>query len=84
MMPLPEPPYYAGSIWPIVSNTQGGLAHDERQRVLNAFGEPIPGLFVAGELGSVFGHLYMSGGNIAECFVGGRLPAQKPCGIVNP
>ena len=57
----------------MVSNTQGGLVHDERQRVLDAFGAPIPGLHVAGELGSVFGHLYMSGGNIAECFVGGRI-----------
>lgn len=77
MMPIAKPPYYAASIWPIVSNTQGGLAHDERQRVLDAFGEPISGLFVAGELGSAFGHLYMSGGNIAECFVGGRIAGEE-------
>jgi succinate dehydrogenase/fumarate reductase flavoprotein subunit len=40
-------------------------------------------LYAAGELGGVFGHLYISGGNLAECFVGGwvagrnaaRLPA---------
>jgi predicted oxidoreductase len=57
--------------------------HDAEQRILNAFGEPIPRLFAAGELGGVFGNLYMSGGNLAECFVGGwtagrnaaRLPA---------
>ena len=67
-------------IWPIVSNTQGGPAHDERQRVLDAFGAPIPGLFDAGELGSVFGHLYMSGGNIAECFVGGRIAGEEAAG----
>ena len=41
--------------------------------MLDAFGAPIPRLFVAGEIGSVFGHLYMSGGNLAECFVGGRI-----------
>jgi succinate dehydrogenase/fumarate reductase flavoprotein subunit len=73
MMPITEPPFSAAPIWPIVSNTQGGLVHDEGQRALDAFGSAIPGLFVAGELGSVFGHLYMSGGNIAECFVGGRI-----------
>jgi len=73
MMPILEPPFSAASVWPIVSNTQGGLMHDGGQRVLDAFGEPIEGLYVAGELGSVFGHLYMSGGNIAECFVGGRI-----------
>jgi predicted oxidoreductase len=46
--------------------------HDMRQRVINVFGEPIARLYVAGELGSVFGHLYLSGGNLTECFVGGR------------
>jgi hypothetical protein len=24
-------------------------------------------------LGSIFGHLYLSGGNLAECFIGGRI-----------
>lgn len=77
MLPITEPPFSAAAIWPIVSNTQGGLVHDDRQRVLDAFGDPIPNLFVAGELGSVFGHLYMSGGNIAECFVGGEIVGRE-------
>jgi succinate dehydrogenase/fumarate reductase flavoprotein subunit len=41
--------------------------------VLNPFGEPISRLYVAGELGSVFGHLYISGGNLSECLIGGRI-----------
>jgi succinate dehydrogenase/fumarate reductase flavoprotein subunit len=45
--------------------------HDAEQRVINSFGEQIPRLYAAGELGGVFGHLYISGGNLAECFVGG-------------
>jgi succinate dehydrogenase/fumarate reductase flavoprotein subunit len=73
MMPLALPPFYAAELWPIVSNTQGGPRHDEGQRVIDVFGAPIPRLYAAGELGSAFGHLYMSGGNIAECFVGGRI-----------
>ncbi len=81
MMPILTPPFTAAPVWPIVSNTQGGLVHDEGQRVIDAFGEPIPGLFVAGELGSVFGHLYMSGGNIAECFVGGRIAGDAAAGM---
>ena len=72
MMPIAEPPFSAAKVWPIVSNTQGGLPHDERQRVLNAFGEPLHRLYVAGELGSVFGHLYFSGANFSECLIGGR------------
>jgi succinate dehydrogenase/fumarate reductase flavoprotein subunit len=77
MMPIAEPPFFAAMVWPIVSNTHGGPVHDAAQQVLDAFGEPIPGLFSAGELGSVFGHLYMSGGNIAECFVGGRIAGRR-------
>ncbi|MCK5622761.1 MAG: FAD-binding protein, partial [Alphaproteobacteria bacterium] len=77
MMPIEKPPFLFGQVWPIVANTQGGPVHDTSQRVLNPFGEPIPGLYAAGELGSVFGHLYMSGGNLAECFIGGRIAGRE-------
>jgi succinate dehydrogenase/fumarate reductase flavoprotein subunit len=77
MMAIEQPPYYAAELWPIVSNTQGGPRHDEAQRVIDVFGAPIPRLYAAGELGSAFGHLYMSGGNIAECFVGGQIAGRK-------
>jgi succinate dehydrogenase/fumarate reductase flavoprotein subunit len=76
MLPIATPPFSAAEIWPIVSNTQGGPVHDGEQRVLDAFGEPIENLYAVGELGSVFGHLYMSGGNIAECFVGGAIAGK--------
>jgi succinate dehydrogenase/fumarate reductase flavoprotein subunit len=71
MVKIAEPPFYAAEVWPICSNTHGGPVHDDEQRVINSFGEPISRLFAAGELGGVFGHLYISGGNLAECFVGG-------------
>ncbi len=45
-----EPAFYVGELWPVVSNTQGGPAHDAHQRVVNAHGEPIPRLYEAGEL----------------------------------
>jgi predicted oxidoreductase len=51
--------------------------HDEKQRIIDAFGDPIPRLYAAGELGSSFGHLYLSGGNIAECFVTGRIAGRN-------
>ena len=73
MLPIDQAPFVYAPVWPIVSNTQGGPVHDAGQRILRPDGTPIPGLFAAGEMGSLFGHLYMSGGNIAECFVGGRL-----------
>ncbi|MBP2231865.1 succinate dehydrogenase/fumarate reductase flavoprotein subunit [Azospirillum agricola] len=77
MVPIDTPPFYHAEAWPIVINTQGGPVHDPLQRVLTPFGEPIPRLFAAGELGSVFGHLYLSGGNLAECLVGGRIAGQQ-------
>lgn len=71
MVKIAKPPFYVAEVWPICSNTHGGPVHDEEQRVINSYGEPIPRLYAAGELGGVFGHLYISGGNLAECFVGG-------------
>ena len=73
MSPIMTPPYYCGEVWPVVSNTQGGPVHDARQRVLDPFGAPIPRLYEAGELGSIWGHLYLSGGNLAECLITGRI-----------
>ena len=57
-------------------NTQGGLVHDSKQRILDSYGKPIPRLYVAGELGSIFGHLYLQAGNLAECFIAGRVAAE--------
>lgn len=77
LVPIQDPPYYTTALYPIVGNTQGGPVHNAQQRVLNPYGEVIEGLYTAGELGSVFGHLYISGGNLAECFVGGRTAARE-------
>ena len=77
MMRIEKPPFCGAPVWATVSNTQGGPVHDEKQRIIDAFGEPIPRLYAAGELGSSFGHLYLSGGNIAECFVTGRIAGRN-------
>ncbi|HHE74660.1 MAG TPA: FAD-binding protein, partial [Desulfobacteraceae bacterium] len=71
MVPVETPPFYYAEVWPVVSNTHGGPAHNENWQVLDAFGKPIPGLYEAGELGGIFGFLYLAGGNLAECYIGG-------------
>ncbi|MCP5432460.1 MAG: FAD-binding protein [Alphaproteobacteria bacterium] len=81
MMPLATPPYYGAPVWPIVSNTQGGPVHDEHWRVLDAFGAPIPGLYEAGELGGIFGFLYLAGGNLAECYIGAKRATAHALGL---
>jgi succinate dehydrogenase/fumarate reductase flavoprotein subunit len=77
MVSIAEPPFYAIQVWPVVSNTQGGPVHDERQRVLDVRDAPITGLYAAGELGSFFGHIYLLGGNITEAIVGGRIAGRE-------
>jgi succinate dehydrogenase/fumarate reductase flavoprotein subunit len=76
MMAIDTPPFYGARVWATLSNTQGGPVHDAKARVIDAYGAPIPRLYAAGELGSAFGHLYLSGGNIAECFVSGRIAGR--------
>jgi succinate dehydrogenase/fumarate reductase flavoprotein subunit len=77
MMPIEKPPFIVGKVWPTVSNTQGGPVHNARQQVIDVANRPIPRLYTAGELGSAFGHLYLSGGNVAECFVTGRVAGHE-------
>ncbi len=80
MQPIKTPPYYGAPVWATLSNTQGGPVHDAEQRVIDVYGKPIPRLYSAGELGSSFGHLYLSGGNIAECIVTGRIAGRNAAG----
>ena len=83
LVPIRTGPYYAGQVWPVISNTQGGPRHDARQRVLDPFGSPIAGLYVAGELGSVWGSLYLVGGNLAECFITGETAGIEAARLKN-
>jgi len=81
MVPLDTPPYYFGQVYPVVINTQGGPRHNIRQEIVDPFGNPISRLYAAGELGSVFGHLYMGGGNLAECVIGGWIAAREAAAL---
>jgi succinate dehydrogenase/fumarate reductase flavoprotein subunit len=81
MATVREPPFYVGEVWPVVSNTQGGPIHDTRQRIIDVFGEPIPRLYAAGELGSAFGFLYLSGANLSECLITGRIAGSEAAGL---
>lgn len=81
MMPIKAPPFLAGEVWPLVSNTQGGPVHNARQQVLDPAGHAIPRLYAAGELGSSFGYLYLSGGNIAECFITGWTAGREAAAL---
>ena len=73
MVPIETPPFFTIPTWPVISNTQGGPVHNAKQQMLDPYGNPIPRLYKAGEMGSIFGHLYMLAGNNSECIIGGKI-----------
>lgn len=74
MNPIDTPPYYASKHCSSMTSTRGGLKNDERCRVLDKDGLPIPGLYVAGNTaGSFYGNVYPpnvmgSGIGHGQCF----------------
>lgn len=76
-VPLCHPPYYGLPIYPALLNTQGGPRRNERAQVIDPFNEPIPGLYSAGELGSLWGPLYPGSGNVAEALIFSQIAAHE-------
>ncbi|MDY7080377.1 MAG: FAD-binding protein [Chloroflexota bacterium] len=71
------PPFYAIETWGTSVNTQGGPRRDEQGRIIDVFGKPIPRLYSAGELGSIWASLYQGSGNVGECFAFGRISGRN-------
>jgi flavocytochrome c len=75
LIPLDSPPYYALNCKVCTMGTTGGLKTDEDCRVLNKQGNPIPGLYAAGEVmnGKYFNQIYISGCAQLLCVDSGRI-----------
>lgn len=57
--PIKTPPFYAVRGFPTNSGTIGGIKINHKTEVLNKDGEPIPGLYVAGnDAGGLYGDTY--------------------------
>lgn len=69
-------PYYAVLCCPTFLNTDGGPQRNADGQVLKLDGEPIPGLYTAGELGSFWGHHYQGAGNVGECLLSARFAVR--------
>lgn len=77
MVPIDQPPYYCVVLWPGGSNTTGGPRRDRQGRILDVFGDPIPGLYGAGELGQASGLLYPGdGSNLSEALCFGQIAVE--------
>ncbi|MEG0418953.1 FAD-binding protein [Gordonibacter sp.] len=74
MTAIDTPPFYASKHCSSMTSTRGGLKNDERCRVLDKKGLPIPGLYAAGNTaGSFYGNVYPpnvmgSGIGHGQCF----------------
>lgn len=78
LVPLDRGPFYCVELWPGGSNTSGGPRRDERARVVDVFGAPIPGLYAAGELGQAVGLRYPSdGSNLSEALCFGQIAGEE-------
>jgi tricarballylate dehydrogenase len=73
---IAEPPFLAWPLIGAIAYTFGGLATDDRARVLRG-GAPIPGLYAAGE---ITGHFYGTAPNavsVLRAFVFGRIAGRE-------
>lgn len=71
---LEQSPFVANKRMPSVHHTMGGLDIDTKARVLNKDGNPVPGLYAAGEVcGGIHGANRLGGNAITEIVVFGRI-----------
>jgi succinate dehydrogenase/fumarate reductase flavoprotein subunit len=83
LAPIEKGPFYAIKVLPGSFGTFAGLKADARARVLNAAGEPIPGLYVAGsDQANVMGGHYPSGGiNIGPAMTFGYIAGRDAADV---
>ena len=75
---LSTAPYYAIKVAPGIHHTMGGIKIDTKAQVINTEGQPIPGLFAAGEVtGGVHGGNRLGGNAVADIVIFGRIAAQS-------
>jgi hypothetical protein len=77
MEPIAHPPFYGVELSPSMLNTQGGPKRNERGQIVRPDNKPIPRLYSAGELGSIYSYLYQGTGNIGECLAFGRVSGRN-------
>lgn len=79
--PLTKPPFYIMPTTAALIGTYCGLKIDEKARVLDVYGNPIKGLYAAGEAtGGVHGAAYMTGIAFGKAICFGRIAVDTIAG----
>jgi succinate dehydrogenase/fumarate reductase flavoprotein subunit len=84
LVPLDTSRLYAIATWPGIAGTTGGPRHDARARVVRPDGSPIAGLYAAGAVSLVWGHLIDHGGGLTDAIVFGRIAGAEAAAAVVP
>ena len=80
-IPLTKPPFYIMPTTAALIGTYCGLKIDEKARVLDVYGNPIKGLYAAGEAtGGVHGAAYMTGTAFGKAICFGRIAVDTIAG----
>ncbi|MEH7083237.1 flavocytochrome c [Neobacillus drentensis] len=76
--PIEKAPFYAFESTVAMLATYAGVSVNTKAQVVNPFGEPILGLFAAGEVtGGFHGAGYMTGSSLGKCAVFGQIAVQE-------
>ena len=72
--PLTQAPFYAIEVEPVLHHTMGGIKINSNAEVVNKSGNPVPGLYAAGEVtGGVHGGNRLGGNAVADIIVFGQI-----------
>ena len=81
--PIEQGSFYAVKLVPVTYHTMGGPKKSVKAEVLDPFGQPIPRLYVAGELGSTWGLTYQGACANADAMVFGRVAGRNAAALEN-
>lgn len=81
LQPIARGPFHAIEVVPTIVCTGGGARRNIESEVLDHGGKPIPRLYEAGELGSMFSNLYQNGSYLTEAMISGRAAGRNAAAL---
>ncbi len=80
LQPIRQAPFYAIQVVNAIVCTGGGARRNIESEVIDHHDKPIPRLYEAGELGSMFSQLYQNGSYLTEAMISGRAAGKNSVG----
>jgi hypothetical protein len=77
MFPIARPPFYGYEWAQLLITTMGGIRKDDFARALDPFGEPIPGLYCAGDASSTYSWCCSGGMGLGDALAFGRIAGRN-------